>query len=73
MTKFYYFKVTFIATTAGIFAGMLVYGLFDVDFSNSKALTDLVLKSFLTAITGGLVLGIINMFFKLDAHGNKKK
>ncbi len=62
--------MTFLAITAGLFIGMLVYGLFDIDFSNSEAITNLILKSFVTAIGTGLILGILNMFLKI---GNFQK
>lgn len=70
MNKFFYFKVTFLSISAGLFTGMLVYGLFDVDFSNTESILKLVLKSLVTAIGTGLILGILNMFFKI---GNFQK
>jgi len=70
MNRFFYFKVTFLSVTAGLFAGIVVFGLFDVDFSNTDAITKLLLKSLVTAIGTGLVLGILNMFFKI---GNFQK
>jgi hypothetical protein len=70
MNRFIYFKVTFLAITVGLFAGLLVYGLFDVDFSNSETLKKLLLKSFVTAVGTGLIFGILNMFFKI---GNFQK
>jgi hypothetical protein len=70
MNKFFYFKVTFLSISAGLFTGMLVYGLFDVDFSNTDSIMKLVLKSLVTAIGTGLILGILNMFFKI---GNFQK
>jgi len=70
MNRFFYFKVTFLSVTAGLFAGIVVFGLFDVDFSNTDAITKLLLKSIVTAIGTGLVLGILNMFFKI---GNFQK
>ena len=63
MNRFFYFKITFIAISA-------VYGLFDIDFSNTEAITKLVLKSFVTATVTGLILGIMNMFLKI---GNFQK
>jgi hypothetical protein len=56
--------------SAGLFIASLVYGLFDIDFSNTEAITKLVLKSFVTATVTGLILGIMNMFLKI---GNFKK
>ena len=70
MNRFFYFKVTFLSISAGLFAGMLVYGLFDVDFSNNEALIKFLLKSLFTAIVTGLIVGILNMFFKM---GNFQK
>jgi H+/Cl- antiporter ClcA len=70
MNRFFYFKVTFLSITAGLFAGLLVYGFFDIDFSNSESLTKLLLKSFVAAVVAGLILGILNMFFKI---GNFQK
>lgn len=72
MNRFFYFKMTFLSITAGLFAGILVYGLFDIDFSNREALTTLLLKSFVTAIGTGLVLGILNMFFKIGNFQKKE-
>lgn len=72
MNRLLYFKVTFLSITAGLFAGILVYGLFDLDFSNSEALTKLLLKSFVTAAGTGLILGVLNMFFKIGNFEKKE-
>jgi hypothetical protein len=72
MNRFFYFKVTFLSITAGLFAGMLVYGLFDVDFSNTEALTKLLWRSLVTSIATGLTLGILNMFFKIGNFQKKE-
>lgn len=72
MSRFFYFKVTFLPITAGLFVGFLVYGLFDLDFSNSEAFTKLLLKSFGTAFGTGLVLGILNMFLKMGNFQKKE-
>jgi hypothetical protein len=70
MNRFFNFKLTFLSMSAGLFIASLVYGLFDIDFSNTEAITKLVLKSFVTATVTGLILGIMNMFLKI---GNFKK
>ncbi len=70
MNRFFYFKLTFLSMSAGLFTASLVYGLFDIDFSNTEAITKLVLKSFVTATVIGLILGIMNMFLKI---GNFQK
>jgi hypothetical protein len=72
MNRFFYFKVTFLSITAGLFAGILVYGLFDIDFSNSEALKTLLLKSLVTAVGTGFILGILNMFFKIGNFQKKE-
>lgn len=71
-SRFFYFKVTFLLITAGLFTGILVYGLFDIDFSNSEALKMLLLKSLVTAVGTGLILGILNMFFKIGNFQKKE-
>ncbi|TDP60811.1 hypothetical protein [Flavobacterium dankookense] len=70
MNRFFYFKVTFLSWAAGIFVGTLVYGLFDIDFSNSDELISLLWRSFVVAVGTGLVLGFLNMYFKI---GNFQK
>ena len=70
MNKFFYFKVTFLSITAGLFAGLVVYGLFDVDFSSTEALKTLFFRSLLIAVVTGLIMGLLNMFFQI---GNFRK
>jgi hypothetical protein len=72
MNRFFYFKVTFLSISAGLFAGALVYGLFDVDFSNKEALTELFLKSFMVAVITGLIMGLLNMYFKIGNFQKKE-
>lgn len=72
MKRFFYFKITFLTISTGLFVGMLVYGLFDIDFSNNKELTKLLLKSFFTSILTGLMLGILNMFLKIGNFPQKE-
>ena len=72
MNRFFYFKVTFLSISTGLFAGRLVYGLFDIDFSNSEAFIKLLLKAFVTATVTGFILGILNMFFKIGNFQKKE-
>jgi hypothetical protein len=72
MNRFFYFKVTFLSISAGLFAGALVYGFFDVDFSNTEALTKLFLKSFMVAVITGLIMGLLNMYFKIGNFQKKE-
>ena len=73
MNKFFLFKITFLSTTVGIFTGVLIYGLFDVDFSNTYSIIELVLKSMAIAIGTGLILGILNTIFKFQTSNKKEK
>lgn len=72
MKRFFYFKITFLTISTGLFVGMLVYGLFDIDFSNNKELTKLLFKSLFTSILTGLMLGILNMFLKIGNFPQKE-
>ena len=67
-----YFKITFIPISAGLFAGILVFGLFDIDFSDGEALKNLLLKSLVIAVSTGLILGILNMFLKIGNFQKKE-
>lgn len=72
MKHFDYFKITFLSVTAGLTVGLLVYGLFDTDLSNADAIGILALKSFIIALVTGLVLGILNVFFKVQKVKGKE-
>ena len=72
MNRFFYFKVTFLSISAGLFAGALVFGLFDVDISNREALIKLFLKSFMVAVIIGLIMGLLNMYFKIGNFQKKE-
>ncbi len=71
MSKYFYFKVTFLSVSAGLFAGQFVYGLFDISIQNHEAIAKLFLKCLATAILTGLVLGILNMFLKIGKFQKK--
>ena len=49
-----------------------MFGLFDVDFSNSEALTKLLLKSLVVAVITGLIMGLLNMYFKIGNFQKKE-
>ena len=72
MDRLSYIVVTFLSISTGLFVGILVYGLFDIDFSNSEALKTLVLKSLATGVGTGFILGILNMFFKIGNFPKKE-
>ncbi len=65
MSRYFYFTVTFLSISAGLFVGLFIYGLFDVDFSNVDTLKKLFLKSLVSGLVTGLVLGLLNMYFKI--------
>lgn len=73
MNGFFYFKVTFVVIFAGLFTGTMIYGLFDIDLSNSVAITKLFLRSLMTAFGTGLILGLLNMFFKVGNFQKRQK
>ena len=70
MSKLFYFKVTFLFVSVGLFVGNLAEGLLEIDFTNTKLLWKLVFKSFIVAVLTGLILGFLNMFLKI---GNFKR
>lgn len=72
MNRFFYFKVTFLAITAGLFAGLFVYGLIGLIFFDEGNIEMLLLKSLVTSLTTGLLLGILNMFFKIGNFQSTK-
>jgi hypothetical protein len=57
------FKATFCSVTTSIYIGLLIYSFFDIDFSNSKSLIDLLVKSLSTSVSTGLVFGVLNAAF----------
>ncbi len=69
MNKYFYFKVTFISVSVGLFAGLLVYGLFDIDFYNQSSIVNLIIRSLVISFITGASLGVLNMFFQVgDFH-----
>lgn len=73
MQNFSYFKITFISIFAGLFVGVLVYESFDVNFSNTEALLNMFKKAFFVAFIVGLLMGILNMIFKIEKFKQKPK
>ncbi|MEJ7693024.1 hypothetical protein [Daejeonella sp.] len=65
-TNFRYFIVTFSAISAGIIAGLITKGLFDVDLNDLNAICHLILKSIIIGIIVGAVLGLLNIYFKFE-------
>ena len=70
MNKYFYFKATFLSINGGLFTGLLVYGLFDIDFSNKAAILNLIIWSLFVSVVAGAILGVLNMYFKI---GNFQK
>ncbi|TVQ12050.1 MAG: hypothetical protein EA364_09310 [Balneolaceae bacterium] len=65
MTSFICFKVTFLAITAGLTAGLIIKGLFDADLGDMAAIGNLIFKSLIISIAAGAVLGLLNAYFKI--------
>ena len=72
MNKFSYFKVAFLSITVFIFITMLIKGLFDIDFSNTNDLFRLLRRSLFASIVVGLLMGLLNMFFKINFFSKKE-
>ncbi|WP_338376701.1 hypothetical protein [uncultured Flavobacterium sp.] len=62
-SKIEIFKTTFCSTTLSIYLGLLVYSVFEIDFSSSISLIELLIKSISTSFTSGLILGVLNAAF----------
>jgi hypothetical protein len=73
MNRFKLFKRTFFVVSVGLFAGFLTYGLFDIDFSNGKSIALMILKSLVTALVIGFILGVFNMFLNISWLREKKR
>ena len=71
MKPSYYFKIAFFPLTIGIFAFLLVKGLFDI-YDNTATIGRVLFKSVFVAVFTGLVMGLLNMIFKKDLRGKKK-
>ena len=65
------FTMTFLTVSAGLFAGLFVYGLFSIELSDFKAWINLFFKSLATGIVVGIILGLLNMYFKAITFSKK--
>lgn len=61
--KWFYFQRGFILGLP-ITVGFLVYHLLGVDTFSMKLITQIAIKSLATGFMTGLVLGVLNLFFK---------
>jgi H+/Cl- antiporter ClcA len=66
MINLQYFKITFISVAAGLAGGLIVRGLFDINFNDGAAIAHLVFKSVVIGIIIGALLGVLNMFLKVQ-------
>lgn len=73
MTKGQKFKVAFLSLTAGIFAFIMVKGLFEVDLSDSAQVTKLALKGLVTAVVVGALLGAMDMYMGIFPFKQRNK
>ncbi len=72
-SKGHKFKITFLSLAAGIFAFIMVKGLFEVDLSDSAQVTKLALKGFVTAVIVGALLGAMNMYMDIFPFKQRNK
>jgi len=71
MKKTNYFKSTFLPLSVGLSTGLFVYGLLTTEFTGNSVLTTL-LKSITVGVVTGLVLGLLNIYFKLSLSKKKE-
>lgn len=73
MTKFYYFKVAFIALAVGITVGLFIYDLMGILFFDDPiSIKSVALRSLFVGFFSGLILGILNMYFKIFPFKQKQ-
>jgi hypothetical protein len=66
MKKAEYFKITFVAIVIGLTVGQIVYGLLTKGIiTDLQKIQELIFRSLFVAILTALVLGILNMYFKI--------
>jgi hypothetical protein len=69
--KGYYFKrAFFFALPIAVF--VIVFGLFDIDFSDVSELLKLFGKGVFVGLITGVILGLINVFAKVDTLFKKE-
>lgn len=72
-TKYYYFTVGFLWTFTFVFVSRLIMAIYDYYFDlNTDITLKLLLRKAIIATFTAIVLGILNMFFKLSDGFMKK-
>ena len=71
MKKADYFKNTFFPLAAGLTTGLFVYGLLNTGF-NTDLIIENLLKSLTVGIVTALILGLLNMYFKISPFKKKQ-
>jgi hypothetical protein len=66
MKNINYFKRTFAFVVISLTIGFTLYGLFKIGINDSNAIGLLLLESLATAMVTGLILGLMNMYFRID-------
>jgi ABC-type uncharacterized transport system permease subunit len=67
-----YFKITFFPLTASVTVGVIFYGLFGISLDDTKALSMLFIKGIVVGLSVGLILGLLNAYFKIDIFKSRK-
>ncbi len=65
-SRFYYFKIAFLPIGFGLFAGLFIYNLLENFMDGNKPVLEIFVKSLLVGFITALIMGIINMFTKMD-------
>lgn len=71
MTRFYYFKITFIAVATGLTTGLFVYNGLTIENFTMPIVGTAVAKSLFTGICTALILALLNMIFRITPFKNK--
>lgn len=67
----YYFKrALFLAIPIAVF--VVVLGLFEIDYSNLSLILKLILRGIFVGVFTAIILGIINVFTKVDTFFKKE-
>lgn len=73
MKKAYYFKTVFIPLAVGITVGLFTYDLLGMLFFNEPiSVINTALRSLFVGFFTGLILGLLNMYFKIFPFKQKQ-
>jgi len=65
MTKFQYFRLTFVAVGAGLTSILFIMNLFNLDVYNMDSIAQAISKSIFVGAFTALILAALNIFLKI--------